>query len=58
MGDCHDNDVKGAAAAGALAIWFKAGGGVSDIATAVIGDLADLPEAVHQIVKREADAQR
>ena len=58
VGDCHDNDVKGAAAAGALAIWFKAGGGVSDIATAVIGDLADLPEAVHQIVNKEADAQR
>ena len=50
--------MKGAAAAGALAIWFKAGGGVSDIATAVIGNLADLPEAVHQIVNKEADAQR
>ena len=58
VGDCHDNDVKGAAAAGALAIWFKAGGGVSDIAASVIGDLADLPEAVQKIVKRESGARR
>ena len=58
VGDCHDNDVKGAAAAGALAIWFTPGGGYSEIATAVIGDLADLPEVVQKIVNKEADTQR
>ena len=56
VGDCHENDVTGAVAAGALAIWFKPGGGFSEIATAVIGDLADLPGAVQKIVKREAGA--
>ena len=58
VGDCHDNDVKGAAAAGALAIWFTPGGGYSEIATAVIGELADLPEVVQKIVNKEADTQR
>ncbi len=58
VGDCHENDVKGAVAAGALAIWFKPGGGFSEVAASVIGDLADLPKAVQKIVKKEADADR
>ncbi len=56
VGDCHENDVKGAMAAGALAIWYKPGGGVSELATSVIGDLAGLPKAVQKIVKKEVGA--
>ena len=58
VGDCHENDVKGAVAAGALAIWFKPGGAFSEVAASVIGDLADLPKAVQKIVKKEAGAHR
>ena len=50
VGDCHQNDVFGAAEAGAKAIWFKPEGGTSDIASKVVKRLSDLPDAIEQIV--------
>ena len=40
VGDCHQNDVFGAAEAGAKAIWFKPEGGTSDIASKVVKKLS------------------
>ena len=53
IGDCHDNDVDGAVAAGAKAIWLQPGGGVSDIASEVISELSDLPAAVARVLDSE-----
>ena len=50
IGDCHHNDVDGAVAAGAKAIWLKTEGGVSDIASEVIPSLSDLPSAIERVV--------
>ena len=50
IGDCHHNDVEGAVAAGATAIWFKPGGGLSDIAFEVIQQLSDLPTAIGRVL--------
>ena len=50
IGDCHHNDVDGAVAAGAKAIWLKPEGGVSDIASEVIPSLSDLPSAIGRVV--------
>jgi len=46
VGDCHNNDVAGAIAAGAKAVWFNPDGGTSDIADATITRLADLPSTI------------
>ena len=53
IGDCHHNDVDGAVAAGAKAIWLQPGGGVSDIASEVISELSDLPAAVARVLDSE-----
>ena len=50
IGDCHHNDVSGAVAAGAKAIWLKPEGGVSDIASEVIPNLSDLPSAIDRAI--------
>ena len=50
VGDCHDNDVAGAVAAGAQAVWFSPDGGTSDIADAIVTNLADLPNAIEALV--------
>ena len=50
IGDCHHNDVDGAVAAGAKAIWLKPGGGLSDIASEVIPELSDLPTAIGRVL--------
>ncbi len=50
IGDCHHNDVNGAVAAGAKAIWLKPEGGVSDIASEVIPTLSDLPSAIDRAI--------
>ena len=49
VGDCHNNDVAGAVAAGAKAVWFSPDGGSSDIADAIVTDLADLPNAIEAL---------
>ena len=49
MGDCHNNDVAGAVAAGAKAVWFSPDGGSSDIADAIVTDLADLPNTIEAL---------
>ena len=46
VGDCHNNDVAGAIAAGARAVWFSPDGGNSDIADAIVTRLADLPSVI------------
>ena len=51
VGDCHDNDVSGAANAGAQAIWYNPIGGSSAIANAVVRQLRDLPDAICDLVK-------
>jgi putative hydrolase of the HAD superfamily len=51
VGDCHDNDVSGAANAGAQAIWYNPVGGSSAIANAVVRQLRDLPDAICDLVK-------
>ena len=50
VGDCHHNDVDGAVAAGAKAIWLKPEGGFSDIASEVIPQLSDLPTAIGRVL--------
>ena len=50
VGDCHHNDVDGAVAAGARAIWLKPEGGVSDIASEVIPNLSELPSAIERAI--------
>ena len=58
IGDCHHNDVDGAAAAGAKAIWLKSGGGASDIASEVVSQLSDLPAAVARVLgSKDRDEQ-
>jgi len=49
IGDCHDNDVSGAVSAGAKAIWFSPEGSVSEIASGVVQQLADLPDAIKRL---------
>ena len=49
VGDCHNNDVAGAVAAGAKAVWFSPDGGNSDIADAIVTNLADLPSAIEAL---------
>jgi putative hydrolase of the HAD superfamily len=49
VGDCHDNDVAGAVAAGAKAVWFSPDGGSSDIADAIVTHLADLPNTIEAL---------
>ncbi|MDG2460470.1 MAG: HAD family hydrolase [Luminiphilus sp.] len=51
IGDCHDNDVSGAAAAGAQAIWFCPDGGVSNVAAAVVARLSELPDAIRRLTR-------
>ena len=51
VGDCHDNDVSGAAHAGAQAIWYNPIGGSSAVANAVVRHLRDLPDAICDLVK-------
>ena len=55
VGDCHQNDVRGAVAAGATAIWFNPEGGESGIAASVVMNLAELPAAIAQIERRSAE---
>lgn len=52
IGDCHENDVGGAVAAGATAIWFKPEGGQSEIAASVVTRLAQLPSTIEKLVTR------
>ena len=49
VGDCHQNDVGGAVAAGATAIWFNPEGRRSEIAASVVTKLAELPDAIAQL---------
>ena len=49
IGDCHENDVSGAVAAGAKAIWFSPEGSVSEIASGVVQQLSDLPGAIKRL---------
>ena len=49
IGDCHENDVSGAVAAGAKAIWFSPEGSVSEIASGVVQQLSDLPDAIKRL---------
>ena len=49
VGDCHNNDVAGAIAAGARAVWFSPDGGNSDIANAVVTRLADLSSVIEAL---------
>ena len=51
VGDCHNNDVTGAVAAGAKAVWFSPNGGTSDIADAIVTRLADLPSAIEALAR-------
>ena len=51
VGDCHDNDVSGAANAGAQAIWYNPAGETSSVAHAVIRHLRELPDAINDLVK-------
>ena len=53
IGDCHHNDVDGAVAAGAKAIWLNPGGGSSDVASEVIPSLSDLPTAIGRVLGSE-----
>ena len=53
VGDCHHNDVDGAVAAGAKAIWLNPGGGLSDVASEVIPSLSDLPTAIGRVLGSE-----
>jgi len=55
VGDCHNNDVAGAVAAGARAVWFSPDGGNSDIANAVVTRLADLPSVIEALVSTKPD---
>ena len=52
VGDCHENDVSGAVAAGATAIWFNPEDGQSDIAAGVVTKLTDLPSTIEKLVAR------
>ena len=49
VGDCHENDVSGAVAAGAKAIWFSPEGSASEIASGVVQQLSDLPGAIKRL---------
>jgi HAD superfamily hydrolase (TIGR01509 family) len=49
IGDCHENDVSGAVAAGAKAIWFSPEGSASEIASGVVQQLSDLPDAIKRL---------
>ena len=53
VGDCHHNDVDGAVAAGAKAIWLNPAGGLSDVASEVIPSLSDLPTAIGRVLGSE-----
>ncbi len=53
VGDCHNNDVAGAVAAGAKAVWFNPVGGSSDIADATITRLEELPNAIAALASAE-----
>jgi len=52
VGDCHENDVKGAVSAGATAIWFNPEGDQSELAAGVVTRLAELPSAIEKLVAR------
>lgn len=52
VGDCHENDVKGAVSAGATAIWFNPEGDQSELAAGVVTRLAELPSAIEKFVAR------
>lgn len=52
VGDCHENDVKGAVSAGATAIWFNPEGDQSELAAGVVTKLAELPSAIEKLVAR------
>jgi len=55
VGDCHQNDVGGAVAAGATAIWFNPEGGESAVAASVVRNLAELPAAIAQLERHSAE---